>query len=492
MACKQRRPQGFTTSVPAYAVSLTPEYVLKPLLSSGDRVPHTADAARQFQMIGVPDGLGAYKLGGRGAVVLMNHELAGTATSEPVVGAPLYRGAFVSEIVLDRDANVISGQVAYDVVVDTELGVELPPAQVGNTTHAFWRFCSATLGYKDVGFDRPIYLIGEENPSPNTFDGRGGLAVAIVDGKLHTLPHLGRFQHENLPIQPDSGDQTVLVLMEDNGTGYDSQIYLYVGEKNEKARRDALARNGLTGGKFYVFVATTPGVQNESQFQSGSITGKWVELTGVAAMTEAQLEAASDAVGAFGMTKSEDGAWSKREKNEFFFNSTGDGLNAPSVAANHFGRTYRLQLNRRNVTGPATLSIIYNADLVIAAGGDIALTPDNIDTSEDYLMVCEDGTGFSRNLMAGLGRTGLIWRYDLNNNYAAEPIVSLLTSGRDGVPVGAGIWETSGILNTEKIFGRNSWIFDVQAHPPTAAPLPGTVEDGQLVLMLPAGGHGDE
>ena len=183
---------------------------------------------------------------------------------------------------------------------------------------------------------------------------------------------------------------------------------------------------------------------------------------------------------------------SKREKNEFFFNSTGDGLNAPSVAANHFGRTYRLQLNRRNVTGPATLSILYNADLVTAAGGDIALTPDNIDTSEDYLMVCEDGTGFSRNLMAGLGRTGLIWRYDLNNNYAAEPIVSLVTSGRDGVPVGSGIWETSGILNTEKIFGRNSWIFDVQAHPPTGAPAPGTVEDGQLVLMLPTGGHDDK
>jgi hypothetical protein len=31
----------------------------------------------------------------------------------------------------------------------------------------------------------------------------------------------------------------------------------------------------------------------------------------------------------------------------------------------------------------------------------------------------------------------------------------------------------------------NSWLFDVQAHPPTRAPAPGTVEDGQLLLMRP-------
>ena len=37
--------------------------------------------------------------------------------------------------------------------------------------------------------------------------------------------------------------------------------------------------------------------------------------------------------------KSEDGAWSKTDKNEFFFNSTG------GLAGNLYGRTYRLNLN---------------------------------------------------------------------------------------------------------------------------------------------------
>jgi hypothetical protein len=196
-------------------------------------------------------------------------------------------------------------------------------------------------------------------------------------------------------------------------------------------------------------------------------------------------------VGAFGFVKTEDGAWSKSDPNEFFFNSTGDTQNSV-VVGNHLGRTYRLKLNEHNLTGPATLSVLYNADLVVASGGDIALTPDNMDTSRDYLMVCEDGTGFSRTVMGNKGRDGLIWRYDLKDGYAAKPVVGLNSPGRDGISVGPGIWETSGILNAERFFGRNSWFFDVQAHPPTLAPFSNTVEDGQLLLLLPVGGEDDE
>jgi hypothetical protein len=49
--------------------------------------------------------------------------------------------------------------------------------------------------------------------------------------------------------------------------------------------------------------------------------------------------------------------------------------------------------------------------------------------------------------------------------------------------VGPGVWETSGIIDGKSVFGPDTWLFDVQAHPPTAAPSPGTVEDGQLLLM---------
>jgi hypothetical protein len=478
---------GFVTSVKPYARALSPDYQVKPLLSVGDRVPHTSLAGRQFQMIGVPDGLGAYTVAGGGVAVYMNHEVAGTAQNEPVIGDPLYRGAFVSKFVLNGNAEVVSGEPAYNVIVDPA-GNPLPPAQVGNATPVFVRFCSGTLAWLDAGFDRPIYLCGEENPAPTTFDGKGGLAVAIFDKTAYTLPQMGHFQHENLPVRPHPVPQTVLILMEDNAgpatQPYLAQLYMYVGQKDFTPGASPLARNGLVGGKFYVFVSTTTGMTNEATFQSGSIAGQWVELTGVASMDEGQLETASEAVGAFGFVKTEDGAWSKRDKNEFFFNSTGDTVNS-AATGNHLGRTYRLNLNDDEVTGPCTLSVLYNADQALAAGFDIAINPDNIGVSKDYVMVCEDGTGFGRTVMANLGRDGEIWRYDLNNNYAATPVVRLNPPGRDNFPVGPGVWETSGIIDGEYLYGRNSWLFVVQAHPPTAAPAPNTTEDGQLLLLLP-------
>ncbi|MBK7998083.1 MAG: hypothetical protein IPK15_04960 [Verrucomicrobia bacterium] len=46
------------------------------------------------------------------------------------------------------------------------------------------------------------------------------------------------------------------------------------------------------------------------------------------------------------------------------------------------------------------------------------------------------------------------------------------------------MWETSGIIDGTTLFGADSWLFDVQAHSPTRAPVANTVEDGQLLLML--------
>ena len=52
--------------------------------------------------------------------------------------------------------------------------------------------------------------------------------------------------------------------------------------------------------------------------------------------------------------------------------------------------------------------------------------------------------------------------------------------------VGPGVWETSGIIDTSGLFGPGSRLTDVHAHAPTAAPAPGTVEDGQLLLLTPS------
>ena len=125
---------------------------------------------------------------------------------------------------------------------------------------------------------------------------------------------------------------------------------------------------------------------------------------------------------------------------------------------------------------------------MIAAGGDIAISPDNIDVSRDYLMINEDGTTTSRAVMAAKKRDGSIWRFDVDEDgidvSSALRIAELNPPGRDRVAVGPGVWETSGIIDATDLYGKDTWLFDVQAHPPTAAPKPNTVEDGQLLLLV--------
>ena len=138
-------PSGFVTSIKPYMVSVSPEYAVQPLLSVADRVPRTSDATQQFQLVGIPDGLGAYRDGNE-TVVYMNHEFVQGALSEPIIGEPLNRGTIVSRIVLAKDGSVLSGDRAYDDIYsgDTFVG---PAPDVTNSTPGFSRFCSGSLSY---------------------------------------------------------------------------------------------------------------------------------------------------------------------------------------------------------------------------------------------------------------------------------------------------------------------------------------------------------
>ena len=476
-----------------YAVGIAEGYVTTKLISSGDTVPETSNPSKQFKFVGIPDGLGAHANADGSKTVYVNHELAAFTSagavilSEPVVGDPKNRGAFVSKLVLSRDGQVASGERAYDNVYNENTFVG-PAAAEGNATRAFSRFCSGSLAGPAEGFDRFIYLTNEEEGTPaNTFDGKGGLAVAIVDNNLYTLPKLGRFAWENTLVQPNQGNRTVIMGMEDGPNALDpavenSQVYMYVGKKERRAGAGVLARNGLDNGELYVLVPSSAAQASEKEVQSGSIDVEWKLIPNAGELDEAQLEAASDAVGAFRFARPEDGAFNDRNRNEFLFVTTGG-----AAGANVLGRLYSLKLHPGNVTKGGTLSIVYNADTVIAGGGDTAISPDNVDTSGSYLMINEDGTAETRPVMASKGRDGSIWRFAIDRNgvdaSSATRVAELDPPGWDGVPVGPGVWETSGIIDTSELFGPDTWLFDVQAHPPTTAPAPFTVEDGQLLLM---------
>ncbi|MBA3381658.1 MAG: DUF839 domain-containing protein [Actinobacteria bacterium] len=494
-----------TTAIKSYTQPVGGEYDVTPLFSVDDRVP-VLGGTGQYRMVGIPDGLGAHSTGNGTSTLYMNHEFAaftrppaapGPIVSEPYVGGAKNRGAIVSKFILDEDGDPIAGRRAYDFIFNENTFVG-PAPTVENQTRAFSRFCSGSLAGPPDGFDRWIYLTNEEEGIPaNTFDTKGGLAVAIVDNNLYTLPKLGRFAWENTLVQPNQGNRTVIMGMEDGPAALapeveNSQVYMYVGKKDRRAGAGVLGRNGLDNGELHVLVPSDASKSSEASFTSGSIDVEWAPIPNADELTAVQLEAASDAVGAFRFARPEDGAFNKRNRNNFLFVTTGG-----AAGVNELGRLYSLDLHPGNVTKGGTLTIEYDADAVVDAGGDIAISPDNIDVSSDYLMINEDGTTESRAIMAQKNRDGSIWRFDLERSgvdvSSNARVAELDPPGRDGVPVRPGVWETSGIIDASTMFGADTWLFDVQAHSPTAAPGGSianpastvTVEDGQLLMLRP-------
>ncbi len=516
---------GFRTAVKPYAKGVPGSgWVTEAILSADDKVPETGNPGSQYRMVGIPDGLGVDRphgrdragKGGKVARVWMTHELTQDEVSEPRVGRPRHRGAFASQFLLNRRGEVLSARRAFERVYQDSTLVG-PTADESNTTPAFSRWCSAFLADRRVGMDRPIFFANEETgpeplasdgtqPPTRSFDPKGSQSVAIFDREAHALSKLGHFPRENTIVMRGTGNRTVILATEDGPRTTDSQLYLYVGRK-DRSSRDPLRRNGLDNGKLYALASDDARDDENQLLQGDTLRVHWAEIAGADQLSDVQTEAAADAAGAFGFVRVEDGEFSPNAKREFWFVTTGDQAARPEEDphTNELGRLYRLRFDGRDPLAGATLTQTYNADQLSPAQ-DGPLSPDNIDVTKRSVFINEDGTGGgapggtgSRDDMAARNRDGSIWM--VPQATAGDPatferiaeLVGRTEGGRDGIPtVGSGIWESSGIVDARRAFGRDTFLFDVQAHAPTTPPggRPVTVEDGQLMMLRPAARHG--
>jgi hypothetical protein len=498
-ATADKPDDGFKTSTKPYLEGVPGSgFDTEPLLTAGDLVPVTGSPGESYQMVGIPDGLGATRARHGITRLFMNHELLQSVESHPYADRPVHnRGAFVSEYRLARDGSVLSGRVAYDSVYQDDAFVG-PTPDTSNATRAFSRFCSGFMAGRRTGFDRPIYLTGEETAGPNTFSPNGPQSVAVYNRQIHALRDFGYFQRENTVVAPGTGRRTVAFALEDGPQTPDSQLYMYVGEKKNKGT--VLERNGLVGGDLWVFVSDDPSRNSEATFENGTLDGHWVKLPDAA--NDADQEAKADAAGAFGFVRIEDGAFG-RSKKEFHFVTTGDSIDP---AINRLGANYRLRFdpNKDPEDQQPQLAVIFNSDQIDAAGQDGPFSPDNMDTIGSLEAIQEDGTVSSRPDMGERGRDGSVWLVDgtfTSNSPLEFPprerIAELTgkTGGKvDPTPRYPGIWESSGIIDARRyISGKGPvFILDVQAH--SSAPPNGpteTVEDGQLLLLRGHGEHDD-
>lgn len=538
--------QGFLTSESSYLNATgTSNFTFNPIVTVGDRVPVTPGTgpvgATNFAFCGIPDAMGIYKDSVNGENILfVAHEVPSNVNQGPfdtLSGSTRYKGAWVSRFSLNGTTGaILNGSVAHKELFleNTQAAGALgtrPPLQ-GDAT-GFTRFCSGAFAGREHGMDRPLFFTNEESNSGN-YDAGGSQTVVIADGKMYTVPDLGRLGRETTLVQPRRDDKTVILSSEDGpATGnVVSYMYMYVGTKLRRSN-SVLDKNGLTNGKIYVLCGNAA-QHNEGTFTSGNLAMKWVEISNGAGLTAAQLSAQADILGGFGFVRVEDIEFDPTQPTRSVFLATTGGS-----GPNRLGRLYELTMNPTNPLANGTLNVVYNSDTIIYPNGsysgaatgrltgttpagaigtytpgtigttDYPVSADNIAVSKDFIVICEDRNSPADDVFSNFSRNGGVWTLNRNAAYAAK-LQSTFNYGyvqsRDSsTGQTAGLWETSGVVTSDAIFGPGTFVIAVQGHCTTAqmrsniakpAHLGGGTytkaeavaefsEDGQVLIMRP-------
>ena len=497
--------QGFLTSESSYLnATPTANFSFNPIVTVGDRVPVTPGTgpvgASQFAFCGIPDAMGLYKDSVSGENILfVAHETPSNVNQGPfdtLSGSVRYKGAWVSRFVLNgTTGGIVSGSVAHKELFleNTQAAGALgqrPPLQ--GDAAGFTRFCSGSFAGREHGMDRPLFFTNEESGTGN-YEAAGSQTVVVADGKMYTVPDLGRIVRETTIVQPRRDALTVILSTEDGPQSGNvvSYVYLYVGNKL-RSSTSVLDKNGLTNGKIYVLCGNAA-QHNEGTFTSGSLATKWVEIPGGAALNGVQLSAQADIVGGFGFVRVEDAEFDPKQPTRSVFLATTGGS-----GPNRLGRLYELTMNPVNPLANGTLNVVYNSDTIIYPSGsytgastgtlrtgfatgalgsytpgtigttDYPVSIDNIAVSKDFIVICEDRNGPADDVFANFSRNGGVWTLNRNSSYAAKLQSTFnyaYVQSRDSSSgQTAGLWETSGVITSDAIFGPGTFLINVQGH----------------------------
>ena len=223
------------------------------------------NAVGGYRMVGIPDGLGAFRSGHKEFTLLMNHEI--TAGRPGVVRAHGSAGAFVSKWIIDSETLAVKR--GEDLTQSPNQVFTWDPATsqyVAGTTQ-WQRLCSADLAAASafnaggVGTRERLFLNGEE-----VSDGRAWARIATGPraGEAWQLPRLGRLAFENAVACPFPQEKTIVIGTDDaalstapNASAFPSEVYVYVGTKQR--RGTIIEQAGLTNGSLYGLTVTVNG-----------------------------------------------------------------------------------------------------------------------------------------------------------------------------------------------------------------------------------------
>lgn len=464
--------------------STTTDPYLKPTIAGVKVVSilTTGDAVGGYRMVGIPDGLGAFRTGHNEFTLLMNHELPG-ATG--IVRAHGSKGAFVSRWTINSETlKVVKGQ---DLVPSPNhvFTWDATTKSYAKGTTVSERYCSADLAAPSAfyahgrGTQERLYLGGEE-----VNEGRAWARIATGShvGEAWQLPRLGKLAFENCVACPYPQVKTIVAATDDGNldtsptpaSGRPSEVYFYIGTKQTSGH--PIERAGLTNGWLYGLKISVDGqtVKEESnQYGLGTATGGYAgkgrfelhNLGDVSGLNGGDLEAASIAADVARLQRCEDGAWDPREKrqNDFYFVTTA------SVTNNC--RLWRLRFD--DIEQPekgGTIEILLRGD-----EGHRML--DNVTIDQLGRIVMDEDPG-------GNDRVAKVWLYAIDTR---EFIQVAAHNPRFFDPDSkkpefiTNDEETSGIIDVAHILGDGWFLLDVQSH--KASSDPELVEGGQLLAL---------
>jgi hypothetical protein len=449
---------GPSSSEAPYLVPAQPGVAITSILTVGDSVNDRPDGT-PYRMVGIPDGLGAFKDGDGTFTVLMHHELREDAGAVRAHGA---RGAFVSRWTIEKETlRVRHGEDLIKRVAlwSPSLSAYAPPA-VGVV---IGRLCSADLPAPTAlfnprsgsGYRGRLLLGGEET------DAEGRAFAHALDGTSYQLPHLGRFRRENAVAHPRTGDATVVVGLDDSDGG---QVYVYVGRKRTSGAPPD--RAGLVAGTLYgVRVVGYPREPEQDGIPSGT-RFELAPLPRAATQTGADLDADSTAAGVTQFQRPEDGAWDPRHPRDFYWVTT--------ASYEGFSRLWRLRFD--DPADPAGGGVI---DMLLR-GTEGQQSLDNMTVTDRGEVLLQEDPGPQPHLAkiwrytVATGRLDQVARHDPKRFLPGAP--AFLTEDE----------ESSGIIPADDILGEGWFLLDVQAHTPYPGEL---VRGGQLLAMyVPPGG----
>lgn len=444
---------GTSSSQSPYLIPTVPACTITSVLTA-------SDVSNGYRMCGLADGTGAYDNGDGTFTFLVNHEIGNTSGVNRAHGQ---KGAFVSKWIINKTTlAVVSGT---DLIQNVNLwngsGYTSYNASNSTTLCAFGRFCSADLpavsafynSTSSLGTQDRIFMNGEESGN----EGRAFAHIASGSGagSTYELPHLGKASWENAVANPNSGNKTVVCLLDDSSPG---QVYFYIGTKTNTGT--PVDKAGLTNGKLYGVSVSGMLAESSASVPAAGTTFTLIDLGNVAAISGASLNTLSNNSGVTTFLRPEDGAWNPSAPNDFYF-----------VTTNSFTSPSRLwKLSFTNGTNPEL-------------GGTITAVLDGTEGPKMMDNMCINTTGqiLIQEDPGNQSYLARIWSYDITKDIVtaiAEHDPARFVSG--GASFLTQDEEASGIIDVSSLLGPNTYLFVDQAH----YSIPGEVVEGGQILVL--------